>query len=233
MIWSTTARTKRPQKRARELPGVSNLRPASGLLFFIYAVSSFRPHLPRSALILRRLIASGPGIMNPLLRRTALFMIIAAAIAWPRGARAATRNVVAFSGFAPGTIVVKTSERRLYFVIDGDRALRFPVGVGRAGMSWTGSARVEGKFVRPAWSPPDMIRRENPNLPEVIPGGAANNPMGDAALTLRGGEYAIHGTNRPSSIGGFVSHGCIRMYNSDIRELYRLVSIGTPVVVEQ
>jgi lipoprotein-anchoring transpeptidase ErfK/SrfK len=130
-------------------------------------------------------------------------------------------------------MVVKSSERRLYFVIDGDRALRFPVGVGRAGMSWTGSARVEGKFVRPAWSPPDMIRRENPNLPEVIPGGAANNPMGDAALTLRGGEYAIHGTNRPSSIGGFVSHGCIRMYNSDIRELYRLVSIGTPVVVEQ
>ncbi len=147
-------------------------------------------------------------------------------------ARAATRNVVAFSGFAPGTIVVKTSERRLYFVIDGDRALRFPVGVGRAGMTWTGSARVEGKFIRPAWSPPDMIRRENPKLPEVIPGGAANNPMGDAALTLRGGEYAIHGTNRPSSIGGFVSHGCIRMYNSDIRELYRLVSIGTPVVVE-
>ncbi len=73
--------------------------------------------------------------MNPLLRRTALFMIIAAAIAWPHGARAATRNVVAFSGFAPGTIVVKTSERRLYFVIDGDRALRFPVGVGRAGMT--------------------------------------------------------------------------------------------------
>jgi lipoprotein-anchoring transpeptidase ErfK/SrfK len=129
--------------------------------------------------------------------------------------------------------VVKTGERRLYFVIDSSRALRFPVGVGRAGMTWSGSARVEGKFIRPAWSPPDMIRRENPNLPEVIPGGAANNPMGDAALTLRGGEYAIHGTNRPSSVGGFVSHGCIRMYNSDIRELYRLVSIGTPVVVEQ
>jgi lipoprotein-anchoring transpeptidase ErfK/SrfK len=171
--------------------------------------------------------------MNPALRRTALIMIVAAAMAWPQGGRAATRNVVAFSGFAPGTIVVKTSERRLYYVIDGARALRFPVGVGRAGTIWTGSARVEGKFIRPAWSPPDMIRLENPNLPEVIPGGAANNPMGDAALTLRGGEYAIHGTNRPSSIGGFVSHGCIRMYNSDIRELYRLVSVGTPVVVEQ
>jgi lipoprotein-anchoring transpeptidase ErfK/SrfK len=77
-----------------------------------------------------------------------------------------------------------------------------------------------------------MIRRENPHLPEVIPGGAPGNPMGEAALTLRGGEYAIHGTNRPQSIGGFVSYGCIRMYNSDIRKLYQLVSIGTPVIVE-
>ena len=97
----------------------------------MYAVSSFRARLPRNALILRRLIVSGPDIMNPLLRRTALFMIIAAAIAWPHAARAATRNVVAFSGFAPGTIVVKTSERRLYFVIDDDRALRFPVDISR------------------------------------------------------------------------------------------------------
>ncbi len=170
--------------------------------------------------------------MIPALRCLALVLSVALTIAVPDISCAATRDVVAFSGFAPGTIVVKTSERRLYFVIDRDRALRFPVGVGRAGMTWAGNAHVEGKFVRPAWSPPDMIRRENPGLPEVIPGGATNNPMGDAALTLRGGEYAIHGTNRPASIGGFVSHGCIRMYNSDIRELYRLVSIGTPVIVE-
>ena len=171
--------------------------------------------------------------MIPPLRRTTLCLSIALALALPDAARAATRDIVAFSGFAPGTIVVKTSERRLYFVIDNHRALRFPVGVGRAGMTWTGTARVEGKYVRPAWAPPEMIRRENPSLPEVIPGGAANNPMGEAALTLRGGEYAIHGTNRAASIGGFVSHGCIRMYNSDIRELYSLVSVGTPVIVEQ
>jgi lipoprotein-anchoring transpeptidase ErfK/SrfK len=168
-----------------------------------------------------------------LLRRTALFLAITLALALPDASRAATRAIVAFSGFAPGTIVVKTGERRLYFVIDDHRALRFPVGVGRAGMSWSGTAHVEGKYVRPAWAPPETIRRENPGLPAVIPGGAANNPMGEAALTLRGGEYAIHGTNRPASIGGFVSHGCIRMYNSDIRELYNLVSVGTPVVVEQ
>ena len=172
--------------------------------------------------------------MIHVLKRTALFVAIVLAWALPAAAaNAATRDVVSFSGFAPGTIVIKTSERRLYYVLDGGHALRFPVGVGRAGMTWTGNAQVEGKFVRPAWAPPDSIRRENPRLPKVIPGGAANNPMGAAALTLRGGEYAIHGTNRPELIGGFVSHGCIRMYNSDIRELYRLVAIGTPVIVEQ
>jgi lipoprotein-anchoring transpeptidase ErfK/SrfK len=146
---------------------------------------------------------------------------------------AATRDIVPISGFRPGTIVIKTAERRLYYVIDHNRALRFPVGVGRAGKTWTGEARIEGKYVKPAWAPPAEIRRDHPNLPKVIAGGAANNPMGVAALTMRGGDYAIHGTNRPSSIGGFVSYGCIRMYNSDIRELYRLVDIGTPVIVER
>jgi len=172
--------------------------------------------------------------MVHVLKWTVVFVAIVLAWALPApAANAATPNIVSFSGVSPGTIVIKTSERRLYYVLDGGHALRFPVGVGRAGMTWTGNAQVEGKFVRPAWAPPDSIRRENPRLPKVIPGGATNNPMGAAALTLRGGEYAIHGTNRPELIGGFVSHGCIRMYNSDIRELYRLVSIGTPVVVEQ
>ena len=170
--------------------------------------------------------------MSGMLRRLAVGLATALILTSPAIPRADAREMVAFSGFVPGTIVVKTSQRRLYYVIDDHRALRFPVGVGRAGMAWTGSARIEGKYMRPAWSPPDMIRAENPNLPEVIPGGAANNPMGAAALTMRGGEYAIHGTNRPGSIGGFVSHGCIRMYNADIRELYGLVRVGTPVVVE-
>ena len=171
------------------------------------------------------------------LRRMARFVafVLVWALLAAAMAHAATRDrdIVAFSGFAPGTIVVKTGERRLYYVIDEQRALRFPVGVGRSGKTWTGMARVEGKFVRPAWAPPQEIRREHPNLPEVIAGGAVNNPMGEAALTLRGGEYAIHGTNRPASVGGFVSYGCIRMYNRDIVELYRLVAIGTPVIVER
>jgi lipoprotein-anchoring transpeptidase ErfK/SrfK len=173
--------------------------------------------------------------MAIVLKRTALFIVIVLSVAFLAAvaAHAATHEIVPISGFQPGTIVVKTGERRLYYVIDGGHALRFPVGVGKAGMTWTGAARVEGKYVRPAWEAPDSIRRENPRLPKVIPGGAPNNPMGDAALTLRGGEYAIHGTNRPQTIGGFVSHGCIRMYNNDIRELYSMVAVGTPVIVER
>ncbi len=172
-----------------------------------------------------------------MIKRTALF--VAFLLVWVLltavMAQASTRghDIVAFSGFRPGTIVVKTSERRLYFVIDRRRAVRFPVGVGRKGKTWTGRARIEGKFVKPAWAPPDDIRREQPNLPKVIAGGADNNPMGAAALTLLGGDYAIHGTNRPESIGGFVSYGCIRMHNHDIRTLYRMVDIGTPVIVER
>ena len=172
--------------------------------------------------------------MAMVLRRAAL--LVCFTLTWTivtATAHAATRDVVSFSGFAPGTIVVKTEQRRLYYVIDGGHALRFPVGVGRAGKEWTGQARIEGKYVKPAWSPPDEIRRDNPRLPEVIAGGAAKNPMGAAALTMRGGEYAIHGTNDPRSIGGFVSYGCIRMYNDDIRALYRLVDVGTPVIVER
>ena len=76
-----------------------------------------------------------------------------------------------------------------------------------------------------------MIKRENPAIPNVIPGGSPHNPMGAAAMTLSGGEYAIHGTNTPRSIGGFVSHGCIRMYNADVLDLYARVNVGTPVVV--
>ena len=112
------------------------------------------------------------------------------------------RDVVAFSGgVAPGTIVVKTAERRLYLVINDGSAVRYPVAVGRPAKQWFGQVAVAGKHLRPAWSPPQEVRLDNPDLPDVIPGGAPNNPMGLAALTLSGGEYAIHGTNRPDSIG--------------------------------
>ena len=142
------------------------------------------------------------------------------------------RDIVRFSGYSAGTVVVRTNERRLYYVIGDGKAIRYPVGVGRAGMGWSGTVSIDGKFVRPAWSPPDMIKRENPKIPNIIPSGSPANPMGEAAITLSGGgQYAIHGTNNPGSIGRFVSHGCIRMYNSDVMDLYNRVSLGTPVVV--
>jgi lipoprotein-anchoring transpeptidase ErfK/SrfK len=145
--------------------------------------------------------------------------------------QASAREVVSFSGYAPGTIVVNTAQRRLYYVVGDGTAVRYPVGVGRPNMQWFGQAHVDGKYLKPAWAPPAVVRRDNPSLPDVIPGGSPGNPMGVAALTLSGGEYAIHGTNRPDSIGGFVSYGCIRMYNQDITDLFGRVSVGTPVVV--
>jgi lipoprotein-anchoring transpeptidase ErfK/SrfK len=158
------------------------------------------------------------------------FAFLSLAILAPSSAGA--RDIVHLTGFSAGTIVIKTNERRLYYVIGDGKALRYPVGVGKAGMAWSGTAFIDGKYIKPAWSPPDMIRLENPNIPNVIPSGSSANPMGAAAMTLSGGgQYAIHGTNNPGSIGGFVSHGCIRMYNSDILDLYGRVSLGATVVV--
>ena len=142
------------------------------------------------------------------------------------------REVVSFNGnVGAGTIVVRTAERKLYYVLGNGRALRYTVGVGRVGRQWTGRSFVDGKHYRPDWSPPPDIKRDKPHLPNIIPGGSPQNPMGLAALTLNGGDYAIHGTNSPGSIGGFVSYGCIRMYNHDIADLYERVGVGTPVIV--
>jgi lipoprotein-anchoring transpeptidase ErfK/SrfK len=141
-------------------------------------------------------------------------------------------DIVGFRGdYSPGTIVVKTNERRLYLVLDQEHAVRYPVGVGKAGKQWAGITQIDGKYRQPAWSPPAEVKRDKPTIPDVIPGGSPQNPMGVAAMTLAGGEYAIHGTNVPGSVGGFVSYGCIRMLNDDITDLYQRVSVGTTVVV--
>jgi lipoprotein-anchoring transpeptidase ErfK/SrfK len=161
-------------------------------------------------------------------------IILAAAALMTLGATASAgaREIVRYDAeVRPGTIVVKTAERRLYFVLGDGTALRYTVAVGRPGKQWQGWAHVNGKHVRPAWTPPAEVRADNPNLPDVIPGGAPNNPMGVAAVTLSGGEYAIHGTNRPDSIGTFASYGCIRMLNDDIADLFERVTVGAEVVV--
>ncbi|KAA0077907.1 L,D-transpeptidase [Tardiphaga sp. P9-11] len=146
----------------------------------------------------------------------------------------AAPNLVGFHGdYAPGTIVVKTNERKLYLVLEQGQAVRYPVGVGKPGKQWAGATKIDGKYRQPAWAPPADVKRDNPSIPDVIAGGSPANPMGVAAMTLAGGEYAIHGTNRPNSIGGYVSYGCVRMYNEDITDLFSRVTVGTPVIVTQ
>jgi len=156
---------------------------------------------------------------------------IGAAALMTAAAQAAPEMVAIHNQYSPGTIVINTNERRLYLILDADHAMRYPVGVGKAGKQWAGTTQIDGKYRNPAWSPPAEVKHDIPSMPNVIPGGAPNNPMGVAAMTLAGGEYAIHGTNRPNSVGGFVSYGCIRMLNGDISDLYQRVSIGTTVVV--
>jgi lipoprotein-anchoring transpeptidase ErfK/SrfK len=147
------------------------------------------------------------------------------------GALGARELVSIDASVQPGTILVRTSERKLYYVVRMGAAIRYPVAVGKAGKQWYGHTRVEGKYVHPAWSPPADVKRDNPKLPDVIPGGSPRNPMGARALTLFGDEYAIHGTNKPGSIGTEASYGCIRMHNRDIVDLFDRVPVGTPVVV--
>ena len=157
-----------------------------------------------------------------LLNRLVAGAAIAASLLAAQAAQA--RDIVGFRGYPPGAVVVSTSQRQLYFMLPDGRAIRYPVGVGRAGMAWHGHARIAQKDLRPAWV-------AVPGKTATIPGGSPRNPMGAAAMGLDRGNYAIHGTNDPSSIGGYVSHGCIRMHNADIMDLYRRASIGTEVVV--
>jgi lipoprotein-anchoring transpeptidase ErfK/SrfK len=158
--------------------------------------------------------------------------IVIAALVFGAAASAEAREVVPFQADVDaGTIIVRTKERRLYYVQGDGTAIRYRVAVGRPGKQWFGRANINGKHIEPAWSPPEEVRRDNPKLPDVIPSGARNNPMGARALTLDLDEYAIHGTNNPKSIGTYASYGCIRMLNADIIDLFERVEVGTEVVV--
>jgi len=145
--------------------------------------------------------------------------------------QASAREVVAVDGaFQAGTIVVKTSERKLYYVIGAGQAVRYSIAVGRPGKEWSGSTYIARKEVNPVWGPPAEVKRDKPGLPDLVPPGP-HNPLGPRAMVLAHGQYAIHGTNRRESIGTRASYGCIRMYNEDVVELFDRVGIGTPVVV--
>jgi lipoprotein-anchoring transpeptidase ErfK/SrfK len=161
-------------------------------------------------------------------RRHWLSCLFAAALMLAPSLARAGETVAFNGGYRPGTIVILTNARQLYYVLGDGRAIRYPVGVGKAGQAWHGRASVELKRLRPAWqAPPEIAGRYGP----VIPGGSPQNPMGAAVLGLDNGNYAIHGTNNPGSIGSFVSHGCIRMHNADVLDLYARAQVGTEVIV--
>jgi lipoprotein-anchoring transpeptidase ErfK/SrfK len=145
--------------------------------------------------------------------------------------RQQTRRTVEFDRkYQPGTIVVRTRERKLYYVTERGRALRYGVGVGREGFQWGGNARISRKAEWPDWRPPKEMLERQPYLPTYMPGGP-NNPLGARALYIGDTLYRIHGTREAHTIGGAVSSGCIRMLNTDVIDLYDRVNVGAQVYV--
>jgi lipoprotein-anchoring transpeptidase ErfK/SrfK len=131
---------------------------------------------------------------------------------------------------APGTIIIDTPNTYLYYVLGGGQAMRYGIGVGRDGFTWSGTQSITKKAEWPNWTPPaEMIARQ-PYLPRFMAGGPGN-PLGARAMYLGGTVYRIHGTNAPGTIGTHVSSGCIRLTNQDVADLYSRVNVGTKVIV--
>ena len=148
-------------------------------------------------------------------------------------ATAIPRETVAYpTRYAPGTIVVSTPERRLYYVLGDGRAIRYGVGVGRPGFSWSGTRTIVAKREWPDWTPPPQMIRRRPDLPRHMKGGV-DNPLGARAMYIGGTLYRIHGSNEPDTIGQAVSSGCIRMLNADVEDLYEHVRVGSRIVVQR
>ena len=146
---------------------------------------------------------------------------------------AVPRQVVPFqTSQPPGTIVVRTSERRLYLVTGKGQAMRYGIGVGKQGFTWTGTETVTRKTEWPDWTPPPEMIARRPDLPRHMRGGP-DNPMGARAMYLGETMYRIHGSNEPHTIGTATSSGCIRMTNDDVIDLYNRVKVGATVVVQR
>jgi lipoprotein-anchoring transpeptidase ErfK/SrfK len=141
------------------------------------------------------------------------------------------RAVIAFdTREAPGTVIIDTGNTALYYVLGQGRAIRYGVGVGREGFTWSGVQTISHKAEWPDWHPPAQMIARQPYLPRFMAGGPGN-PLGARAMYLGSSEYRIHGTNDPSTIGKFVSSGCIRLTNEDVSDLFSRVDVGTKVVV--
>ncbi len=141
------------------------------------------------------------------------------------------RETVVYEGsYGPGSILINTRERRLYFVLPGHQAIRYGVGVGRPGFEWSGVKHIAQKREWPDWTPPAQMLKRRPDLPRHLNGGI-DNPLGARAMYLSGTLFRIHGSNEPDTIGQAVSSGCIRMTNDDVTDLYGRARIGAKVVV--
>jgi lipoprotein-anchoring transpeptidase ErfK/SrfK len=141
------------------------------------------------------------------------------------------RETVEYNGpYKPGTIIVNTGERRLYYVLGDHSALKYGVGVGRPGFTWAGASHIANKREWPDWTPPPQMLKRRPDLPRHMEGGI-ENPLGARAMYIAGTLFRIHGSNEPDTIGQAVSSGCIRMTNDDVIDLYSRVKVGAPVVV--
>jgi lipoprotein-anchoring transpeptidase ErfK/SrfK len=149
------------------------------------------------------------------------------------GASPVPRSTVNYAGnHAPGTIVINTAERRLYFVLGNGQAIRYGIGVGRPGFTWSGVKTVSSKREWPSWTPPGEMLRRRPDLPRHMRGGP-DNPLGARAMYLGSTLYRIHGSNEPETIGQAVSSGCFRLTNEDVIDLYNRVKVGAKVIIQQ
>jgi len=136
------------------------------------------------------------------------------------------------SNLAPGSMVISTAERRLYFILGNGQAIRYGIGVGRPGFTWSGLKHVSAKKEWPDWTPPSQMLRRRPDLPRHMKGGP-DNPLGARAMYLGSTFYRIHGSNEPETIGQAVSSGCFRLTNDDVIDLYDRVRVGATVLIKQ
>jgi lipoprotein-anchoring transpeptidase ErfK/SrfK len=155
------------------------------------------------------LVASMPDAVSPILRYETWFP----------------------SDEAPGTVIVRASEKRLYLILGQSMALKYGIGVAREGFEWSAQLKVSMKRQWPDWTPPEEMIKRQPDLPRHMAGGP-DNPLGARALYLGATLYRIHGSNEPETIGTAVSSGCIRMANDDVIDLYERVSVGAKVIIE-
>jgi lipoprotein-anchoring transpeptidase ErfK/SrfK len=133
--------------------------------------------------------------------------------------------------FTPGEIIVSFGDRRLYYIDSKTTAVSYPIAIPKEEAKWSGVSYVSQKRENPTWTPTPDMRKENPTLPAYVAGGDPRNPLGVRALYLGESMYRIHGTDAPQLIGHQVSHGCIRMYNSDVVDLYKKAKVGAKVTV--